>query len=65
MKSNETKLCPFRKTTKHGMDVENTRFDDCYGPKCMAYQDGYCILMGPKPLSVMPPIPYCGCCSNS
>lgn len=65
MKSNETKLCPFRKTIKHDMDVENTRFDDCYGPRCMAYQDGYCTLMGPTPLDVMLDNVSCCCRSDS
>lgn len=46
----DKKLCPFRKTTKETSTTPNTintRFDDCYGERCMAYLNGTCRLFAP------------------
>lgn len=41
------KLCPFRKTTKESNATINTRFDDCYGERCMAWCPNGCRLFAP------------------
>lgn len=46
----DNKLCPFRKTMKESnttVNVINTRFDDCYGERCMAWCSNGCRLFAP------------------